>query len=79
MSKLKVRIKNNWQLYLILLLPVVYIIIFAYVPMYGAQIAFRRYTPRLGIWGSPWIGLENFKKFFTSFYFVRVVSNTFLL
>ena len=78
-SKLRIRIKANWQLYLILLLPVVYIIIFAYIPMFGAQIAFRRYTPRLGISGSPWIGLGNFKKFFESFYFVSVVSNTFLL
>ena len=79
MSKFRNRVRKNWQLYLILLLPVIYIVIFAYVPMYGAQIAFRRYSPRFGIWGSPWIGLENFKKFFQSFYFVRIISNTFLL
>ena len=47
--------------------------------MAGAQIAFRRYSPRFGIWGSPWIGLDNFRVFFESFQFVRVVANTFLL
>jgi putative aldouronate transport system permease protein len=79
MTNIRTKIKNNWQLYLFLLIPVVYIIIFAYVPMFGAQIAFRRYSPRLGIWGSPWAGLANFKKFFSSYQFVRVVSNTFIL
>jgi ABC-type polysaccharide transport system permease subunit len=69
-------IKNNWQLYLFLLLPVVYIIIFAYVPMVGAQIAFKRFTARQGIWGSPWVGFSNFQKFFESYQFVRVVVNT---
>ncbi|MDR0718622.1 MAG: ABC transporter permease subunit [Treponema sp.] len=79
MANTRIKIKNNWQLYLFLLIPVVYIIIFAYIPMFGAQIAFRRYSPRLGIWGSPWAGLANFKKFFSSYQFVRVVSNTFIL
>jgi putative aldouronate transport system permease protein len=44
--------------------------------MIGAQIAFRRYSARLGIWGSPWIGLTNFAKFFHSYQFGRVVINT---
>jgi putative aldouronate transport system permease protein len=79
MLSIRQRVKNDWQLYLFLLVPVVYIIIFAYVPMLGAQIAFRRYSARLGIWGSPWIGLANFKKFFESYQFVRVVSNTIIL
>ena len=73
------RIKNNWQLYLFLLVPVVYIIIFAYIPMAGVQIAFRRYSARMGIWGSPWVGFTNFIKFFQSYQFVRVVSNTVIL
>jgi putative aldouronate transport system permease protein len=79
MPNIKNRIKNNWDLYLFLLIPIIYIIIFSYTPMLGAQIAFRRYTPRLGIWKSPWVGLDNFKKFFLSYQFIRVVSNTFLL
>jgi ABC-type polysaccharide transport system permease subunit len=76
MHKISQRIKNDRQLYLFLLIPVVYIVIFAYVPMLGAQIAFRKYSARLGIWGSPWIGFSNFIKFFQSYQFIRVVINT---
>ena len=65
-----------WQLYLFLLLPAAYIIIFAYVPMLGVQIAFKKYTILGGIWGSPWVGLANFKKFFNSYMFSRVIGNT---
>jgi putative aldouronate transport system permease protein len=65
-----------WQLYLFLLLPAVYIIIFAYVPMLGVQIAFKKYTILGGIWGSPWVGLANFRKFFNSYMFSRVIGNT---
>ena len=59
-------LKRDWQMYLFLILPVIYIIIFAYVPMAGLQIAFRKYSARLGIWGSKWVGLANFEKFVKS-------------
>lgn len=75
-SKLLNNIKKNWQLYLFLLIPVIYIIIFAYYPMLGIQIAFKKYRLRLGIWGSPWIGFGNFIKFFESYQFYRVLKNT---
>jgi putative aldouronate transport system permease protein len=65
-----------WQLYLFLILPVAYSIIFAYIPMFGVQIAFKKYTILGGIWGSPWVGLANFKKFFNSYMFTRVIGNT---
>ncbi|MDR2019140.1 MAG: ABC transporter permease subunit [Treponema sp.] len=65
-----------WQLYLFLLLPALYIIIFAYIPMLGVQIAFKKYTILGGIWGSPWAGLANFRKFFNSYMFSRVIGNT---
>lgn len=65
-----------WQLYIFLLLPIVYIIIFAYVPMLGVQIAFKKYSILGGIWGSSWIGLANFRKFFNSYMFSRVIVNT---
>jgi putative aldouronate transport system permease protein len=65
-----------WQLYLFLILPAAYSIIFAYVPMFGVQIAFKKYTILGGIWGSPWVGLGNFKKFFSSYMFTRVIGNT---
>ena len=66
----------NYQLYLLVLLPVVYIFVFMYIPMYGTQIAFREFLAIKGIWGSEWVGFKYFLKFFDSPYFVRVVRNT---
>ncbi len=54
-------IKLAWQLYVLLLLPVIYIIMFAYVPMFGIQIAFKKFSATKGIWGSPWVGLRYFR------------------
>ena len=71
--------RRDWQLYLFLLIPVVYIIIFAYVPMGGLQVAFKDFAARKGIFGSPWVGLKHFKKFFSSVYFGRTVGNTLAL
>lgn len=67
---------KNWDLYLILILPVAYILIFKYIPMYGAQIAFRKYTVTGGITGSPWVGLQNFKKFVETYNFWSIFTNT---
>ena len=66
----------NYQLYLLVLLPVAYIFVFMYIPMYGTQIAFRNFLAVKGIWGSEWVGVKYFLKFFDSPYFVRVVRNT---
>ncbi|MDR0453163.1 MAG: ABC transporter permease subunit [Treponema sp.] len=65
-----------WQLYLFLILPAAYSVIFAYIPMFGVQIAFKKYSILGGIWGSPWAGLANFRKFFNSYMFTRVIGNT---
>ena len=65
--------------YLLLAPALLYYIIFHYVPMYGAQIAFRDYYVTKGILGSDWVGLKYFEQFFTSFYFERLVTNTVLL
>lgn len=70
------RILSRWQLYLLLLLPVLWLIIFAYVPMSGLVLAFKKYNAGLGVWGSPWAGLDNFSKFFNSFKFPIVMKNT---
>ena len=67
---------SNWQLYLFLVPSVIFIIIFAYVPMAGIQIAFKRYEFNLGIWGSQWIGFGNFKRFFDSYQFGTILWNT---
>lgn len=61
----------------VMIIPVLlYYLIFCYVPMYGVTIAFKDYTPSLGVIGSPWVGLEHFKDFFTDVYFGRILKNT---
>ena len=70
------RLYLNWRLYVFLLLPVVYILIFAYYPMLGLQLAFKKFNISQGIWGSPWVGLANFRRFFQSYQFKRVIGNT---
>lgn len=76
---LKQRIAENWQLYLLLLLPVIITIVYKYGPMYGIQIAFRDFKPSRGITGSEWVGLEWFERFFASPNCVRMIKNTVLL
>jgi putative aldouronate transport system permease protein len=70
---------RSWQLYLFLLPTLLYFGIFHYGPLYGAQIAFRDYLGALGIWGSPWVGLQNFTRFFNSAFFTSLLSNTIIL
>ena len=70
------KLHDSRQLYLLMLIPLVYLLIFKYYPMLGAQIAFRQFTPRGGIWGSPWVGLANFERFVNSYMFSRVIINT---
>lgn len=70
---------SKWQLYLFLLVPIVYIIIFAYIPMAGVQIAFKKYDFTLGIWGSPWSGFDHFERFFSSYNFSQILWNTLTL
>ena len=69
-------IKRHWQLYLIILLPLIYLVVFKYMPIIGSQIAFRDYNFRDGIWHSPFAGLKYFKMFFASPQFSRLMINT---
>jgi putative aldouronate transport system permease protein len=73
------QILNSWQLYLLILPAMVYIVIFNYLPMYGVQIAFRDFKAVEGITGSAWVGLKHFKTFFEAFYSSRLIANTFML
>lgn len=68
--------RNHWQLYLIFLFPLAHVIIFRYIPIYGIQIAFKKWNPVLGITGSQWVGLKYFKQFFASPDAVRIIVNT---
>lgn len=67
---------RNRVLYLMVLPVVIFYILFAYLPMYGITIAFQDFNPALGYFKSPWVGWENFKSFFGSVYFWRVLRNT---
>lgn len=73
------RIIENRYLYLMLLPAVLYYVIFEYKPMYGAIIAFKNFNAYVGIWDSPWVGFQHFQRFFESYYFGRLLKNTFLM
>ena len=68
-----------WQIYLMLLPVLAYYIIFQYGPIYGIQIAFKKFSFSLGIHGSKYVGLQYFQEFFESIYFPRLMRNTILL
>lgn len=72
-------VKRNWGLYLLLLPAVVLSLLFAYKPMYGILIAFKDYSPALGITESPWAGLKYFEKFFNSYQFSNTIKNTLII
>lgn len=72
-------IKNNWQLYFMVLPAIVFFFVFHYMPLYGIQIAFRDYRAVDGITGSAWVGFKHFRTFFDAYYFKRLLANTFLL
>jgi len=70
------KLKKDWQLYLLLVLPLIWVGLFRYGPMYGLQIAFKDYIMRDGFFGSKWAGLKYFRIFTTSYYFPRLLGNT---
>ena len=70
---------RNKSVYLLSLPVVVYFIIFNYIPMAGLVLGFEKFTPKAGVFLSEWVGLKNFISYFTSYYFARLLKNTFLL
>ena len=80
------RLKTTWKslrrdkyLYAMVLVGVAWFFVFHYLPVYGIQIAFKRYNPFDGIWKSPWVGLHWFQMFIRGPYFYRIFRNTLLL
>ncbi|MFB6722524.1 ABC transporter permease [Kribbella sp. NPDC056345] len=73
------RMRRNWQLYAMLAIPLVWLAIFAYWPMYGAIIAFKDYNVIDGILGSRWVGFKHFERFVESYQFGRLIKNTLVL
>lgn len=76
---IKKDISRNKVLYYMMIPVIAYYIIFHYIPMYGAVIAFKDFSPALGILESPWAGFKHFIDFFNSYHFERVVKNTFTI
>lgn len=70
------RIYEYRYLYLLLLLTLVFFAVFKYAPMYGVQLAFKKFTYRRGITGSQWIGFSNFEALFRNKQFTRTIGNT---
>ncbi|MBP1933296.1 ABC transporter permease [Ammoniphilus resinae] len=70
------KLKQSWRLYVLLILPLVYLALFKYAPMFGAIIAFKDYQVSKGILGSDWVGFKHFLRFFHWYDFWRVMWNT---
>ena len=75
-SKLSREIARHRSVYLLALIPMIYYIIFKYVPIWNAQIAFKDFKAVQGVVGSAWIGFDNFNDFFKLFYFWSLLRNT---
>jgi len=69
-------IGRHRALYLLMAPTLIYFVIFKYIPLWNAQIAFKDFKPLLGVWGSPWVGFEHFETFINSFYFSQLLTNT---
>jgi len=73
------RLKKDLPFHILLLPGVVLTFIFSYLPIYGIIMAFQNYNPGLGFWGSPWVGLENFRLIFATPQFINAIRNTFII
>ncbi len=74
----KSTVKDNIEFFIMALPAIILLILFCYMPLYGLVIGFKKFNPNLGIWGSEWVGFDNFKFFFTSSDALRVTRNTLL-
>ena len=71
--------RSLWRqraLYLLMTPTLLYFVVFKYGPLWNAQIAFKDFKPLLGVWESPWVGLQHFETFINSFYFSQLITNT---
>lgn len=73
------RIMAHWQLYILMLPALVFIILFRYKPMYGIIIAFKDFSLKKGIMGSPWVGFDNFERLFKTYTFPIALRNTLVI
>ena len=78
-TRISEHLRNEWQLYVMLLPTIIWFIVFLYKPMYGLQIAFKDFSIFRGVAESPWVGLEHFHTLFGSDQFLRAVKNTIII
>ena len=78
-SRFMIRMRKDWQLHLLLLLPLTVLLIYNYLPMTGIVMAFQNYKPAKGIWGSTWVGLKNFRLLFSMQGFLYAIRNSFTI
>lgn len=71
--------RKYWFIYMLVLPGLLFMIVFNYGPMYGIQLAFKDYSPRLGVWGSPWAGLTHFEEMLRDPNFIRAFKNTLIV
>lgn len=72
-------LKRYWQLYAMMVIPILYFIIFKYIPMFGNVLAFRRYRPGMGAYGVSWVGFRYFNNFMQDPAFWRAFRNTLVI
>ncbi|MFC5470950.1 ABC transporter permease [Cohnella suwonensis] len=72
-------LRRDWQLYLLLLIPLSFVLVFKYAPLSGLVLAFKDYKIAKGFWGSDWVGLQVFQEIFDKPDFIRAVRNTIML
>ena len=72
-------LRKDWQLYVLLLPTIIWLVVFLYKPMYGLQVAFKDYSIFKGIADSPWAGFEHFERLFGSDQFLRALRNTVII
>src|SRR5690554_6184641 len=78
-EKAKAYFFRYWQLYVMLIIPFLYFLLFKYVPLFGNVLAFRRYRPGMGPFGTDWVGMQYFKRFWGDPAFWRAFRNTLVL
>mgnify|MGYP002645910591 CR=1 FL=1 len=78
-NKFVAYMRKYWFVYMLVLPGLVFMLVFDYGPMYGILLAFKDYSPRLGVWGSPWAGLSHFREMLVDPNFIRAFKNTVLI
>jgi putative aldouronate transport system permease protein len=76
---IRLKLRSTWQLHAMILPAIAMLAVFAYIPMVGIVIAFQKYLPTKGFFGSPWVGMDNFRYLLTLPNVYEVVSNTLVI